>query len=72
MSKPQLLKMHTVKNLIYKIPIFFHNRASEWMDGSSEWMLKNTPVSLTIELTDKNTRPREVKMKTVTHVQKKK
>ena len=34
-------------------------------------MLKNTPVFLTIELADKNTRPWEVKMKTVTHVQKK-
>ena len=41
------------------------------MDGTSEWMLKNTPVFLTIEVTDKNTRPGEVKMKTVTHVQKK-
>ena len=34
-------------------------------------MLKNTPVFLTKELADKTTRPREVKMKTVTHGQKK-
>ena len=47
-----------------EIPIFFHNRASEWT-------LKGTPVFPTIELGDKNARPREVKMKTVTHVQKK-
>ena len=52
------------EGLNIKIPIFFYNRASEWM-------LKNTPVFLTIELADKNTRPWEVKMKTVTHVQKK-
>ena len=52
------------EGLDIEIPIFFHNRASEWK-------LKGTPVFPTIELGDKNTRPREVKMETVTHVQEK-
>ena len=59
-----VLRNERCERLNIKIPIFFHNRASEWM-------LKNTPVFLTMELADKNTRPWEVKMKTVTHVQKK-
>ena len=43
------------EGLNIEIPIFFRNRVSEWM-------LKGTPVFPTIELGEKNTRPREVKM----------